>query len=280
MKGKGRTIIIQPVMISPLPEWEPLCEDLSTEARVILYNRAGCGKSDKGIKPRNRNENAKDLKALIDKLCITSPVIIGHSYGGLILQQFALDYPNLAAGFIFVDSTSMDAHMLEDVEIEGEDGNSTEAWIEKCKWYATLSKEDLLEEVKDWISEQEEFVSESKPTEILEFMSNPIMFASVGEELHYDLLSSGETNQRKDFPETSTIIIGRDPKVSVEEMIITEGLHRSEAEEIERIWQYLIRRQTKFNTQTEYFLAENSGHSIHMDKAEMIRKAAKSLLYI
>ena len=140
MKGNGRTIIIQPGMISPLAEWKALCEDLSRHARVIIYNRAGCGKSDKGITKRNRKENAKDLNALINKLSVTSPIILGHSYGGLILQQFAQEYPNVASEFVLVDSTSFDAYKVDEVELEGEDGNSTEAWIENVKHIPAFQK--------------------------------------------------------------------------------------------------------------------------------------------
>ncbi|WP_301551114.1 alpha/beta hydrolase [Guptibacillus hwajinpoensis] len=277
MKGNGRTIIIQPGMISPLAEWKALCEDLSRHARVIIYNRAGCGKSDKGITKRNRKENAKDLNALIKKLGISSPIILGHSYGGLILQQFAQTYPNVARGFVLVDSTSFDAYKVDEVEIDGEDVNSTEAWIEKCKTYSGLSKRDLQVEMADWINELKEILPSSSHKEVEEFMSNPSMFESLSEELEYDLLSR-ETNQYKPFPDTFTIVIGRDPKASITEMVESEGLHKSEAEDIENIWQNLIRNQTKLSSNTKYILAEDSGHSVHLEKPEVIKRAVDSIL--
>ncbi len=277
MKGNGRTIIIQPGMISPLAEWKALCEDLSRHARVIIYNRAGCGKSDKGITKRNRKENAKDLNALINKLSVTSPIILGHSYGGLILQQFAQEYPNVASEFVLVDSTSFDAYKVDEVELEGEDGNSTEAWIGKCKTYSGLSKKDLQVEMADWINELKEILPSSSHIEVEEFMSNPSMFESLSEELEYDLLSK-ETNHYKSFPETFTIVIGRDPKASIIEMVESEGLHKSEAEDIENIWQNLIHNQTKLNSNTKYILAEDSGHSVHLEKPEVIKGAVGSIL--
>ncbi|MDO6655477.1 alpha/beta fold hydrolase [Anaerobacillus sp. 1_MG-2023] len=276
MKGNGRTIIIQPGMISPLSEWNALWEDLSRHARVIIYNRAGCGKSDKGITTRNRRENAKDLNALIKKLSVTSPIIIGHSYGGLILQQFAQEYPNVASGFVLVDSTSFDAYMLDEVEIEGEDGNSTEAWIEKCKTYSGLSKKHLQLEMADWVNELKEILPSISHKEVEKFMSNPTMFESLSEELEFDLLSR-ETNYYKAFPDTFTIVIGRDPKVSIIEMVESEGLHKSEAEDIENIWQNLIRNQTKLNSNTKYILAKESGHRVHLENPEVIKRAVDSI---
>ncbi|MFC7321534.1 alpha/beta fold hydrolase [Halobacillus campisalis] len=276
--GKGRTIIILPGMMSSLAEWELLYEELSKEARVIIYYRAGYGKSDKGKIPRNCTENAKDLYALMKKLRITSPIIIGHSYGGLILQEFVMKYPNEASEIILVDSTSYGAHKLDEVEIEEEDGSSTEAWVEKCKIYSSLSKEVLQVEMAEWITEMKKNLSSSQHLEVEEFMSNPVMFESLSEELEHDLLTCGETNQHKSFPNTSTIVIGRDPKASITEMVESEGLHRSEAEEIELIWQTLILNQTKLNYKTTYIMAEGSGHSVHLEKPEVIKKAVDSIL--
>ncbi|MCP3030813.1 alpha/beta hydrolase [Halobacillus sp. A1] len=278
MRGYGRTIIIQPGMISSLAEWEALREKLSRYGRVIVYNRAGCGRSNKGMTSRNLKENAKDLYALIKKLNITSPILLGHSYGGLILQQFAHDYPSVASGFILVDSTSYEAYKLDAVEIEGEYSNNTEAWINKCKTYSRLSKEELHKEMKDWINELKKLLPNSSYREIENFMSNPSMFETLSEELENDLLSGRDTNQSKSFPDTPALIIGRDPKASILEMVESEGLHNSEAEEIENIWQMLIHNQTKINSQASYCLAKGSGHSVHFEKPEVIEKAVHSIL--
>ncbi|WP_079478945.1 alpha/beta fold hydrolase [Halobacillus salinus] len=277
MNGTGRTVIIQPGMVSPLAEWEPFCEQLSRYARVIVYNRAGCGRSDKGTTPRNSQENVKDLKALIVKLDIHSPILVGHSYGGLILQQFAQEHPEVAGGFVLVDSTSNDAYKLDEVEVEGEDGGSTEAWIETCETYAGLTKEGLREELKDWIDEVQTSLPSSRHTEVEAFLSNPSMFEALREEIEYDLLCRGEDMPRS-FPATPTIVIGRDPKTSISQMVEREGLRKSEAEEIENIWQALIHDQTKMNARTSYLLAERSGHSVHLEKPEVIERAIKSFL--
>ncbi|UOQ45786.1 alpha/beta hydrolase [Halobacillus salinarum] len=278
MKGKGKTIIIQPGLMSSVAEWEGLCEELSKSARVITYNRAGLGRSDKGSTPRNRKENARGLHDLIITLGVVSPIILGHSYGGLVLQQFAVDYSTIAGGYILVDSTSYDAYKLDEVEIEGEDGNSTAAWIEKCRFYSSLAEEDLQVEMADWIKELKKSLPSSTHLEVEEFMSNPSMYETLCEELEFDFLSSRVTNHYEFFPDTPTIVIGRDPEASITQMIKDEGLYKSEAEEIETIWQSLIRSQTKLNANTKYILAEGSGHSVHLDKPEFIKRAAASIL--
>ncbi|SDK26915.1 alpha/beta hydrolase [Sediminibacillus albus] len=278
IQGEGTPIIIHPGMVSSIIEWEALATEVSKEAKVILYNRAGCGKSEKGIKTRNVSENTKDLKALIDTLDLDAPVIIGHSYGGLCLQYFGIKYPNVASGFILIDSTSVDSHLLDEVEIEGEDENSTEAWIQKCNWYSTLPPKQLEIEMKDWINGLQEVVPKNRHAQIKEYMSNPVMFEALGEELEEDPKFTKEIKEFGKLPDIPTIIIGRDPNVSINDMIVEEGISFQEAEKIENIWQTLIKDQTKLNDKVEYVLAKKAGHNIHTDNPVVIKNAILSLL--
>jgi pimeloyl-ACP methyl ester carboxylesterase len=278
IKGEGSPVIILPGMLCSIMEWESIAYNLSKKAKVILLNRAGCGKSKKGIKRRNVKENAEDLNKLLETLEIKKPILIGHSYGGLYLQYFINKYPKMAYGLILVDSTSINYHLLDQVNIEGEDENSTEAWIKKCKWYSTLSSEQLEEELGPWIKSLKNALPLTRQQEINEFMTNPLMFKTLGEELEDDPQYLNELKQSVAFPDIPTIIIGRDPIYSIYEMINSEGLKRHEAEEIENIWQELIHAQRTLNENTRYILAKDAGHNIHKDNPMIIQEAAFSLL--
>jgi hypothetical protein len=175
-----------------------------------------------------------------------------------------------------VDSTSIDYHLLDQVNIEGEDENSTEAWIKKCKWYSTLSSKQLEEEMSPWTKSLQNSLPLIRQHDMKEFMTNPLMFQALGEELEDDSTYVKELKQSADFPNIPTIIIGRDPIHSINEMIEVEGLKRNEAEEIEKIWQELIHAQTKFNENTKYILAKNAGHNIHKDDPLIIEDATFS----
>lgn len=137
---------------------------------------------------------------------------------------------------------------------------------------------DLQMELKDWIKELKTMLPSSRHIEVEKFMSNPFMFESLSEKLEYDLLSGRETNHSISFPDTPTLVVGRDPVTSIKEMVEGEGLHKSEAKEIENIWQSLIRNQTKLNSHTKYILAEGSGHSVHLEKPMVIGEAVDFIL--
>ncbi|MGO2745998.1 alpha/beta fold hydrolase [Microbacterium sp.] len=74
--------------------------------RVINWDLRGHGDSllDSGI--RFRGEDAlDDLSALLDHLAVPSPILVGHSLGGNLVQELARRHPNRAGRLVVVDST-------------------------------------------------------------------------------------------------------------------------------------------------------------------------------
>ncbi|MFQ3543168.1 alpha/beta fold hydrolase [Halobacillus rhizosphaerae] len=269
IRGKGHPVILLTGMVSSMAEWESIANDLAENTEMILFHRAGFGNSSKGSNPANLYENVKDLKKLIDILELKSPVIVGHSYGGLFAQLFVHTYPDTASALVLVDSSSTDSHLLDEVEMEGNDDNSMDAWMRKCRDYSKLTPSQLHDELSDWIYDLQASAPVDMKQPIQEFMSNPFMFATLAEELewwrNHPLSFDG-------FPQIPVTVIGRDPKVSIQEMIEEEGISETEAEKIEEIWQYLITLQTKMSEKTTYVLAENSGHDIHTRKPDVIKQ--------
>ena len=71
-----------------------LQERLARVTRVITYNRAGYGRSDPGLLPRDSGREAEELRALLKKASVAEPfVLVGHSLGALNAQVFASKYP-------------------------------------------------------------------------------------------------------------------------------------------------------------------------------------------
>ncbi len=275
IRGKGHPVILLTGMVSSMAEWEFIANDLAENTEIILFHRAGLGNSSKGSNPANLYENVKELKKLIDTMEIKSPVIVGHSYGGLCGQLFVHTYPDTASALVLVDSSSTDSHLLDEVEIEGIDENSMDAWMRKCRHYSKLTPSQLHDELSDWIYDLQASAPVDMKQDIQEFMSNPFMYATLAEELegwrNYTISFDG-------FPQIPVTVIGRDPAVSVQEMVEEEGFSKTEAEKIEEIWQYLITLQTKLSEKTTYVLAKDSGHNIHTRKPELIKQETLKIL--
>jgi pimeloyl-ACP methyl ester carboxylesterase len=75
--------------------------------RVCTYDRAGYAWSEPGPKPRTFAQINLELHDALTSLGESGPfVLVGHSFGGPVVRNFALVYPKLVAGIVFVDAAS------------------------------------------------------------------------------------------------------------------------------------------------------------------------------
>jgi hypothetical protein len=77
------------------------------DSDVLLYDRAGYGKSESDTEPRNINKLRSELETVIDKFANGRKVVlVGHSLGGLIIRDYAIKNPKKVASLLFVDASS------------------------------------------------------------------------------------------------------------------------------------------------------------------------------
>ncbi|KPL60449.1 alpha/beta fold hydrolase [Rossellomorea vietnamensis] len=89
--------------------WDSVIGDLSQITEVLVYDRAGLGKSEKSPNRRTSREMVKELKELLSNLDINPPYIfVGHSFGGVNVSVYAHEYPEEVEGLVLVDSTPVD----------------------------------------------------------------------------------------------------------------------------------------------------------------------------
>ncbi|MCM3443858.1 alpha/beta fold hydrolase [Metabacillus halosaccharovorans] len=89
--------------------WDSVISELSLLTDVLIYDRAGLGKSESSSKPRTSREMIIELKELVKGTKIKLPfILVGHSFGGVNARLYATEYPNDVCGLILVDSTPED----------------------------------------------------------------------------------------------------------------------------------------------------------------------------
>ena len=85
--------------------WQAFQPQVAAFARTCAYDRAGSGWSDPGPQPRSPRRMAAELHALLAAAGESGPyLLVGHSLGGLILRQFARQYPEEVAGMVLIDA--------------------------------------------------------------------------------------------------------------------------------------------------------------------------------
>lgn len=89
--------------------WDSVISELSLLTDVLIYDRAGLGKSESSSRPRTSREMIIELKELVKGTKIELPfILVGHSFGGVNARLYANEYPNDVCGLILVDSTPED----------------------------------------------------------------------------------------------------------------------------------------------------------------------------
>lgn len=78
------------------------------------------------------------------------------------------------------------------------------------------------------------------------------------------------------FPNILLIIIGRDAHHSIQQAI-QDGIPSEEAVVLETAWQELIHEQTTLSKQSQLVVAAKSGHSIEVDRPDILIEEIKKL---
>ena len=108
--GEGSpTVILEAGLGDTLEIWEKIQASVSEFTSVCSYDRAGQGQSDPAPIPRTCQDMAADLRALLTHAKIPPPyVLVGHSFGGMIVRLYAHLYPQEVTGMVLVDAVHED----------------------------------------------------------------------------------------------------------------------------------------------------------------------------
>lgn len=101
---EGPTVVLEAGLMGFSSIWAWVQPMVAEQATVVSYDRAGLGWSD----PRDGDPSAgafvEDLRAALDARDLDGPyVLVGHSFGGLLVRGFADSHPEEVAGLVLVD---------------------------------------------------------------------------------------------------------------------------------------------------------------------------------
>jgi pimeloyl-ACP methyl ester carboxylesterase len=103
------TVVIEAGMGDTSESWTHIQTAVARFTRVLTYDRAGMGQSDVPARPRTCQDMVDDLSALLAGAQIGPPyVLVGHSFGGLLVRLFASQRPQDVTGMALVDASHED----------------------------------------------------------------------------------------------------------------------------------------------------------------------------
>jgi pimeloyl-ACP methyl ester carboxylesterase len=106
--GKGSpTVVVENGFDEFSSDWVLVQSKVEKFTRICTYDRAGYAWSEPGPKPRTYAQINLELHDALAKLGEHGPfVLVGHSFGGPVVRNYALTYPKEVAGIVLVESAA------------------------------------------------------------------------------------------------------------------------------------------------------------------------------
>jgi pimeloyl-ACP methyl ester carboxylesterase len=105
----GPSVVFESGFAATSLNWIDVQEAVAEHVHTISYDRCGLGWSSAPVSERTPTEIAAELHTLLGAAGVQPPwILVGHSFGGLIMQRFALEYPGDTAGVVLLDPMRTD----------------------------------------------------------------------------------------------------------------------------------------------------------------------------
>jgi pimeloyl-ACP methyl ester carboxylesterase len=102
--GEGRpSVVLEAGRNDVAASWQAVMPLLAPHVHVVAYDRAGLGGSLPARDPAIVACQVSDLASLITEVAAGPCVLVGHSWGGILVQLLAFREPGLVAGLVLVD---------------------------------------------------------------------------------------------------------------------------------------------------------------------------------
>lgn len=113
--GSGKPeVLLESSGLGGADQWKELLGPLSRYTRVCAYDRAGMGYSESLGRAPTFKDYGADLDKVAEKAGAGPYILVGASYGGLLMQAWARQHPEKTGALVLLDSVTPEAFALLD----------------------------------------------------------------------------------------------------------------------------------------------------------------------
>jgi pimeloyl-ACP methyl ester carboxylesterase len=98
--GTGEPLVLISGLGYGLWQWHKMIPLLAEHFQVIVFDNRGAGGTDKPSGPYNVQMLAADTVGLLEAIDVDKVIIMGHSMGGFVAQEIAINYPQYVSKLV------------------------------------------------------------------------------------------------------------------------------------------------------------------------------------
>lgn len=246
----GPTVVLEHGHRATYLDWYRVQPQVAAFARVCSYDRAGYGWSESSPKERVPSVMAEELHALLHAVGEKPPyVLVAHSFGAMNAIMFAHKFPDEVAGVVLVDASRPES--LNRVSWQGK------LWLRTMQFTMPFG----LPRWRGWgVSRTDEVRIEKQA-----LTCRPQYLATILREDSAFPQSVDEVRQTTSLGKIPLVVIARDPDVGRNSKV--------EARNVQ-----LQRESAGLSTNSQFIVAEGSGHDVPLARPDVIVSALKRML--
>lgn len=100
--GTGAPVVLEAGIAASSVGWAKVQPEIARFARVCSYDRAGLAWSQRAKIARSPEQFVHEMRTVVEHAGVPA-VLVGHSFGGLLVRLYAAAYPEHVAGLVLVD---------------------------------------------------------------------------------------------------------------------------------------------------------------------------------
>jgi len=105
----GPTVLFEAGIAATNLNWRHIQQIVSGFAHTASYDRSGLGWSSRQLTARTPGNIAIELRTMLENAGIKPPyILVGHSFGGLVMRRYAAMFPEAVSGVVLIDPMRLD----------------------------------------------------------------------------------------------------------------------------------------------------------------------------
>lgn len=266
--GEGNPTVVMEAGLNDFSlQWNAVHTEIGQFAKVCVYDRAGFGWSEASPHPRTVATMVNELHTLLQNADVEAPyVMVGHSFGGIVVREYAHQYPDEVTGMVLVDS----AHEHHFVRIPAF-ATLTEAMASQFKLFASLNSFGIMALSPTQIPARGLEGDALEQYRALLATTDYFNAAVIESSSFLAEYGNGSTRKLKSLDDLPLIVLTR----GLPDFLPI--LSEQENKQYDATWHELQRELVGLSSNGKQIIAEQSGHYIQLDEPNLLIEAVREL---